>query len=81
MIQLTSQQLATLYKWFLPERPGPLSGLHVLHTGHGTAWADRWPDPQAIYVESVQNSSLSGDPTALTPEMIRDVVVILHGST
>lgn len=75
MIQLTTQQLATLRNWFLPDRPGPLTGLHLLNTGHGTAWADRWPDPRAIYVETAQNGSLAGDPTALTPEMMRDVVV------
>ncbi|MCE7982928.1 MAG: GNAT family N-acetyltransferase [Caldilinea sp. CFX5] len=75
MIQLTNPQLATLRDWFLPDRPGPLIGLHLLNGGHGTAWADRWPAPQAIYVETAQNGSLAGDPTALTPAMIRDVVV------
>lgn len=74
MIQLTSPQLTTLHNWFLPERPGPLIGPHLLTTGHGTAWADRWPDPRALYVESAQNGSLLGDPTALTPAMIRSVV-------
>ncbi|MEZ4735019.1 MAG: GNAT family N-acetyltransferase [Caldilineaceae bacterium] len=75
MIQLTSQQLVTLRDWFLPDRPGPLIGLHLLNTGHGTAWADRWPEPRAIYVETAQNGSLIGEPTALAPEMIREVVV------
>jgi GNAT superfamily N-acetyltransferase len=74
VIQLTLQQLATLRNWFLPDRPGPLIGLHLLYTGHGTAWADRWPTPRAIYVETAQNASLAGDPTALTPAMIGDVV-------
>lgn len=75
MIQLTIQQLTTLRNWFLPDRPGPLIGLHLLNTGHGTAWADRWPEPRAIYVESAQNGALAGDPTALTPDMLRRVVV------
>lgn len=75
MIQLTIRQLTTLRNWFLPDRPGPLIGLHLLNTGHGTAWADRWPEPRAIYVETAQNGSLAGDPMALTPAMIRDVVV------
>jgi RimJ/RimL family protein N-acetyltransferase len=75
MIQLTAQQLTTLRHCFSPERPGPLIGPHRLNTGHGTAWADRWPDPRALYVETAQNGSLVGDPTALTPEMIREVVV------
>jgi RimJ/RimL family protein N-acetyltransferase len=75
MIQLTIQQLATLRRWFLPDRPGPLIGLHLLNGGHGTAWAEHWPDPRALYVETGKNGSLAGDPNGLTPEMIRDVVV------
>jgi RimJ/RimL family protein N-acetyltransferase len=75
MISLTSQQLASLRHWFLPDRPGPQIGLHLLNGGHGTAWADRWPGPQALYVETGKNGSLAGDPHALTPEMIREVVV------
>jgi hypothetical protein len=51
MIPLTSQQLAALRDWFLPDRPEPSIGLHLLNTGHGTAWADRWPEPRAIYTE------------------------------
>lgn len=74
MIQLTIQQLATLRNWFRPDRPGPLIGPHLLNTGHGTAWVDRWPDPRALYVETAQNGSLLGDPTVLTPAMIRSVV-------
>jgi GNAT superfamily N-acetyltransferase len=74
MIQLTIQQRTTLRNWFLPDRPGPLIGLHLLNTGHGTAWADRWPDPQALFVETAGNGSLAGDPTALTPVLIRPIV-------
>jgi RimJ/RimL family protein N-acetyltransferase len=75
MMQLTLQQLATLRHWFLPDRPGPLIGLHLLNTSHGTAWADCWPDPRALYVETGKNGSLAGEPSALTPAMIRDVVI------
>jgi len=67
MIVLTPKQIATLRDWFLPERPGPLVGLHVIHTGQGTCWADRWPDPHAILVETAGNYSLAGDPGALEP--------------
>jgi RimJ/RimL family protein N-acetyltransferase len=75
MMQLTNPQLTTLRHWFLPDRPGPLIGLHLLNGGHGTAWADRWPEPQALYVETGKNGALAGDPSALTPAMIREVVI------
>lgn len=73
-IQLTAQQLTSLRHWFSPERPGPLIGSHLLNTGHGTAWADRWPAPRALYVETAQNGSFLGNQTALTPALIRPVV-------
>jgi len=34
MIFLSMEQTATLKHWFAPERPGPLVGPHVIHTGH-----------------------------------------------
>lgn len=74
MLQLTPDQIASLRHWFLPDQPGPLIGLHVIQSRFGTVWADRWPDPQAIFVETAQNAALHGDPTALTPTIIREVV-------
>lgn len=67
MEQLTPAQAATLKPRFLPERPGPLIGLHVLHTGNGTGWVDRWPDPQAVLMENADNYAFHGDAQALTP--------------
>jgi GNAT superfamily N-acetyltransferase len=67
MRPLTLDQLALLRHWLLPDRPGQLVGLHVLHTGHGTGWADRWPDPRAVAVETGGNWALLGDPGALRP--------------
>jgi RimJ/RimL family protein N-acetyltransferase len=67
MIQLTLEQTVTLKPWILPDRPGPLVGLHVINTGHGRCWADRWPSPRAVLVETAGNYSLAGDPDALTP--------------
>lgn len=66
MIQLTPHQTATLKNWFLPDRPGPLVGLHVIHTGNGTCWVDRWPNPQVVLVETAGNYSMAGEPKALT---------------
>lgn len=70
-IQLAPTQLATLRDWFRPERPGPLVGLHVIHTGHGAGLADRWPNPRALLVDSAGNSSLAGAPDALTPDDLK----------
>jgi hypothetical protein len=67
MIRLTPEQTATLKNWFLPERPGPLIGSHVIHTGNGTCFVDRWPAPQAILAETAGNYALLGEAQALTP--------------
>jgi RimJ/RimL family protein N-acetyltransferase len=59
--------MATLRDWFLPDRPGPLVGLHVIHTGNGAGWVDRWPNPRAILTATAGNYALAGDPDALQP--------------
>lgn len=71
MITLSREQTVALQSWFQPERPGPLIGAHVVHTGHGTAWVDRWPAPRAILVETAGNYSLLGEPAALTPAALK----------
>jgi RimJ/RimL family protein N-acetyltransferase len=75
LVPLTRGQLATLGRWFLPERPGPLVAQHVIATGHGGGLADRWPDPRALAVETGGNWTLAGDPGALDPAALRGVVV------
>jgi RimJ/RimL family protein N-acetyltransferase len=67
MILLSSDQRSSLKSWFLPDRPGPLIGLHIIHTGNGSFLADRWPQPRVLLVETAGNYSLAGDPQALTP--------------
>jgi RimJ/RimL family protein N-acetyltransferase len=67
MFALSLEQAAALRSLFLPDRPVPLVGLHVLNTGHGTCYVDRWPAPRAILVESGRNYALVGDPSALAP--------------
>jgi RimJ/RimL family protein N-acetyltransferase len=64
---MTPGQTATLKNWFLPERPGPLIGLHVIHTGHGACFVDRWPAPQTVLVETAGNYTLLGEAQALAP--------------
>lgn len=71
MILLTPEQAASLRAWFLPDRPGPLVGLHVLNTGNGACFVDRWPGPRAALVDTAGNYSLAGDPAALAPEDLR----------
>ena len=66
MLSLTSTQTASLQHCFLPERPGALVGPHVLETGSGACWADRWPAPQAVLVKISVNHTLVGDVHAVT---------------
>ncbi len=71
MVPISREQLATLEHWFVPDRPGPLVGLHVILTGHGGCLVDRWPDPRALLVETAANYSLAGDQRALGPADLR----------
>lgn len=71
MILLAPIQAATLGGWFRPDRPGPLVGLHVLQTGNGACFVDRWPDPRAVLVETAGNYSLGGDDDRLAPGDLR----------
>lgn len=73
---LEPAQAARMRDRFLPETPGPLVGLHVLNTGHGAIFADRWPDPRAVLADSAGNYQLRGEPEALSPEDLR---ARLHG--
>lgn len=67
MIEISRAQLDMLAPWFRPEAPGPIIGSHVLRTGFGRAWVDRWPAVQAVVVESAYNLILAGEPAALDP--------------
>jgi GNAT superfamily N-acetyltransferase len=60
MIQLDREQTATLRDW-LPDRPGRLMGLHVINTGHGLCWVDRWPDPRALLINNAFDYFLAGE--------------------
>jgi GNAT superfamily N-acetyltransferase len=67
MLEITRAQLAMLKKWFEPEIPGPFVASHIIHTGIGRAWVDRWPNVRAIVAETNYNFVLVGDPDALDP--------------
>jgi RimJ/RimL family protein N-acetyltransferase len=68
MLELTPVQLAALAGWLPAERPGPLVASHVLVTGQGRAWADRWPAPRALLAETGGNYALAGDAAAFQPD-------------
>lgn len=59
---------------FLPDRPGPAVSLHVLRTGYGRMWVDRWPSPRAIVAGVGENWSLCGDPHSLQPEELASCI-------
>jgi hypothetical protein len=71
MLSLTRAQIVTLRTWFLPERPGPLVGSHVINSGHGGCWVDDWPQTRAVLAETGGNYSISGDPRALAADSLQ----------
>ena len=68
MLLLSPPQAHELRPRFLPDRPGPLVGLHVLQTGNGACFTDRWPDPRAVLVNTAGNYALTGHPNVLNPD-------------
>ena len=74
MIRLTPEQTLQLRYWFLPEQPGPVIGAHVIQTGKGRCYANRWPSPQAILVETAGNYALLGEPQVINPENIQPLI-------
>ena len=74
MILLSPHQIATLSSRFLPDRPGPLIGLHIIHTGNGACYVDQWPAPAVILVNTGGNYALSGSPNHLKPEALRPLI-------
>jgi len=81
MLLLLPDQAASLRPWFLPDQPGPLVGLHILNTGHGACFVDRWPDPRAVLVTSGGNYTLIGDPDVLPPSAVQGLIAGFVDST
>jgi GNAT superfamily N-acetyltransferase len=59
---------------FVPDRPGPLVGLHAIHSGRGACWVDRWPGARGGLVFTGGNLTFWGDPDALPGGALRDIV-------
>jgi RimJ/RimL family protein N-acetyltransferase len=76
MIQLTPEQTASLRSWFQPEQPGSMIGPHVIQTGQGSCWVDRWPGPRTVLAEAAGNYSLTGEGQALTSA---DLLSLIEG--
>jgi hypothetical protein len=74
LLEISRAQLEMLASWFQPERPGPLVAAHVIHTGNGQAWVDRWPDVRAVVAETNYNFVMAGDPNALDPNSLDKTV-------
>ncbi len=67
MIQIDPHQTAALRDWFVPDRPSYMIGMHIIRTGKGAGFVDRWPNPRAILADVAGNYSLAGDPEVLQP--------------
>lgn len=50
-------------------------GRHVLNTGCGVLYTDRWPGPRLVYARAGNNLALAGDPGAVSAEALRTVIV------
>lgn len=71
MLHLTPEQIKAVHAWFLPERPGPLVGSHLVLTGNGRLLADRWPEPRVLLAETAGNYSIVGETAVLSPIDLR----------
>ncbi len=58
----------------MPDRPGPLIGLHAIHSGCGACWVERWPGARAGLVFTGGNLACWGDPDSLAGTELADVV-------
>lgn len=65
MIELKAVDYETLHGWFGDEGPGDMAGQHVLNTGQGRVFVDRWPEPRVALATYGDGCSLRGDPLAL----------------
>ena len=69
--RLSPAEAPAVRELFLPERPGPLIGLHVLQTGIGQLYVDRFPSSQAVLAEVSGNLALYGAASALSGDDLR----------
>jgi len=75
MIQCNPHQVFSLRKWFEPEKLSWFVGTHLINTGNGACFVDRWPNPKAVLVDVAGNYSMLGDPDALKSSDLRNRVI------
>lgn len=73
VLPVPTADLPALHRWFAPERPGPLVFAHLVRTGLGECWVDRWPRPRVVLARTADNYALRGDPSAVTPGDLANV--------
>lgn len=73
MIEVRPDERDGARELFLPDRPGPLAGLHTIQTGLGLLLADRWPEPRTVLAAIGDDVQLAGDPEVLKPDDLRSV--------
>ena len=76
MIEVRPDEREALRHLFLPDRPGPLTGLHAIQTGLGRVHVDRWPDPGAAVAQAGEDVQLAGDAGALDAEDLRSLGLV-----
>jgi GNAT superfamily N-acetyltransferase len=70
-LELPAERRASARSLFLPDRPGPLTGLHVIATGLGRLFVDSAEAPRVALASVGFDAQLAGDPAALAPEALR----------
>lgn len=73
MILISPAQIAALGNWLTPERPS-LVALHILNTGNGACFVDRWPEPRTVLLTIGTLCSLIGNPGAFPADNLRRYV-------
>ncbi len=76
MIEVRPDERGGLRHLFLPDRPGPLVGLHAIQTGLGRVHVDRWPEPRAAVAQAGEDVQLAGDAAALDAEDLRSLGLV-----
>jgi len=62
---------SALRHFFLPERPGPQTGLQALGEPRDMCLVDHWPQPEAVIVVATDEVVIAGCPKALWPASLR----------
>lgn len=74
MRQLDPSHWPALRGRLLPDRPGPLIGLHMLATGVGEWWVDRFPSPRVSMMFIGGNLAFFGQAEAIDPRRLSELI-------